>query len=119
MKKLRLLLVLFALAIFAGCASQGKPMYYWGDYSHTLYELKKHPSDESLAKHIVCLDDIIKNSKEIGVRVPPGVYAEYGYRMLDMGKKNEAISYFRLEEQTYPESTVFMERLIESVDEDR
>jgi len=118
MRKVHLLLASFALVIFAGCAAKEKPMYYWGDYSHTLYELKKHPGDESRSKHVECLAEIIKNSKENGVRVPPGVYAEYGYRMLYLGKKGEAINYFRLEEQTYPESAVLMDRLIESVGKD-
>lgn len=119
MKKRCLLIASLAVLLFTGCATQQKPMYYWGNYSHTLYQLKKHQNDESLSKHIECLDEIIKNSEENSTRVPPGVYAEYGYYMLNMGKKAEAVSYFRLEEQTYPESAVLMERLIKSANNER
>jgi hypothetical protein len=115
MKKVHLLAAALVIALLAGCASQQKPMYYWGNYSHTLYEYKKHPSDESFSEHMKCLDDVIKVSKENNLRVPPGVYAEYGYYMLEMGKNEEAVGYFRLEEQAYPESTQLMERLINSV----
>jgi len=86
-------------------------MYSWGDYSSSLYKLKKDPSEEHLMKHKQVLFKIMEDSKENGLRVPPGVYCEYGYILMKEGKPDEALSYYDLEEKTYPESAVFIQRL--------
>ncbi len=109
MKKICFIMVL-SICFFAGCAIQ-KPLYTWGDYSSSLYKLKKNPCDESLKEHKQVLVKIMEDSKENGLRVPPGIYCEYGYILLKEGKQDEALKYFDLEEQTYPESSVFIQRL--------
>jgi hypothetical protein len=95
---------------FVGCATQ-KPMYSWGDYSHSLYSYKQMPNDENIHKHKQVLYEIIEKSNSKGIRVPPGVYCEYGYIAMKEGKYKEASRYFDLEEQTYPESKVFVQKL--------
>ena len=102
--------MLLLLIFFAGCTTQ-KPMYRWGDYSSSLYKLKKDPCEENLMKHKQVLLKIMEDSKENGLRIPPGVYCEYGYILTKEGKSNEALSYFDLEEKTYPESAIFIQRL--------
>lgn len=103
-------LTLLSLVFFAGCATQ-KPMYSWGDYSSSLYKLKKDPCDENLMKHKQVLLEIMEDSKENGLRVPPGVYCEYAYILIKEGKANDALPYLDLEEKNYPESAVFIQRL--------
>lgn len=110
MNKVYLILILI-VTVFTGCATPQKPMYYWGSYSSSLYAYKKTPGDETLKAHKEVLLNIIEESQKQNIRVPPGVYCEYGYIMLQEGKKKEALRYFELEEQTYPESKVFIERL--------
>ena len=102
-------IVIISIFFFAGCAT--KPMYKWGDYSSSLYKLKKEPNNENLQKHKQVLINIMEDSKQDGLRVPPGVYCEYGYLLLNEGNKDEALKYFDMEEQTYPESTIFIQRL--------
>jgi hypothetical protein len=92
-----------------GCATQ-KPLYYWGDYSKSLYKYKKVPNEENLKTHKVVLVNIIEESNKMNLKVPPGVCCEYGYLLLKEGKKEEAIYYFDLEEKNYPESKQFLER---------
>jgi len=103
-------LMLLSFFFFTACATQ-KPMYTWGNYSSSLYKLKKNPCEENLVKHKQVLLKIIEDSKENGLRVPPGVYCEYGYILMKEGKSDEALSYYDLEEKTYPESAVFIQRL--------
>jgi len=91
-------------------------MYHWGDYSNSLYNSKKNPSDENLLKHKQVLEEIVKQSNEKSLRVPPGVYAELGYIYFRQNNGKEAERYFELEKQLYPESTVFMQRLIQSIE---
>lgn len=110
-----LVLVIISTLFFIGCATKQKPMYTWGKYSKSLYNYKKNPGEKSLAKHIEVLDKIMQDSKDKELRVPPGVCVEYGYILMNEGKTEEAINYFRIEEETYPESTVLIERLINNI----
>ena len=98
--------------LFAGCA-QNKPLYYYGDYSETLYACKKSPSAESLAEHQQILEEIINESQKRNLRVPPGVYAELGYLYGAQNNTDKAIELFQMEKLTYPESAILMDRLIQ------
>jgi hypothetical protein len=109
MNRLTLGLTLFIAMFLAGCAAPS--MYYWGDYSNTLYHLKKTPSDESVLKHQQALEKIIEESKTRNLVVPPGVYAELGYIYLRQNKNQIAIQHFKMEKEIYPESALLMQRL--------
>lgn len=111
MKRALLLFLVSVFALLTGCVSQNGPQYVWKDYSSSLYYIKKTPSEEGFKYHKDLLLTIIEESKTSNVRVPPGVYCEYGYVLLKEGKRQEAFGYFDLEEQTYPESRVFIRNL--------
>lgn len=101
------LIILFMLSVFLlGCAQN--QMYVWGNYSKTLYKLKKTPNEETFNDHKETLIEIITKSNEQGKRVPPGVYCEYAMMLAKDGKKDESLKYLDLEEKTYPESAVFV-----------
>lgn len=105
---------LIVLAVFlSGCAPQR--MYYWGDYSKSLYQTKKNPSDQSILTHQQSLENILEESKKNNLRVPPGVYAELGYVYFRQTQKNLAIQNFNMEKKLYPESALLMDRLINAV----
>ena len=89
-------------------------MYYWGDYSNSLYYCRKNATEANLLKHKQVLENIVEESNKRDLRVPPGVYGELGYIYLRQNKNEEAIKYFELEERTYPESKVFMQRLTQA-----
>jgi hypothetical protein len=112
MKKYILLILILISTSLIGCATtQNRPEYVWKGYSSSLYGSKKTPTDESLKNHKELLLSIMEESKTKNYRVPPGVYCEYGYILLKEGKKEDALKYFDLEEQTYPESRVFIHNL--------
>lgn len=114
----KFVVMLFVAGLFAGgCAPQKPQMYCWENYSHTLYDYTKNPSDESYAKHKECLLKIIDSSAKNELRVPPGVYAELGYDLLKEGKTEEGKKYLLLEKETYPESALFMDKLLAKADE--
>ncbi len=108
MKRSILLLYCTSLLLIAGCAAP--PLYYYGNYSRTLYHAKKDSTPESLKKHMATLVDVIETSKKRNLRVPPGIYCEYGYWLAREGS-SEADRYFALEVQAYPESARFVELL--------
>lgn len=109
-----ILFLFYALIFVTGCAME-QPLYYWGNYSQSLYKYKKGPNDENLNTHKLVLLNIIEESNKANKRIPPGVSCEYGYLLLKGGKTKEALYYFELEEKTYPESKVFIVRLKEKL----
>ncbi len=111
MKNILLFIVFLLIVSSIGCAP--KQMYYWGNYSDTLYAYKKNSNDETLLKHMQELNKIVEKSNKHNKRIPPGVYGELGYLYLKTNKTKEAIEYFKLEKQLYPESTILMDRLIQ------
>jgi hypothetical protein len=117
MKRTSLVLLLAALTLSAmvfGCAtSVSQPMYYWENYSDSLYQTKKHPTPETLAEHQSVLEKIIETAKEKNCRIPPGVCAELGYIYAMRNDNKKAIELFTQEKQVYPEATLFMDRLIQ------
>lgn len=113
----RLFFILTACVISvltSGCATQQQPMYYWGDYSNSLYCCRKDSTEENLLKHKQILENIVEESAKRNLRVPPGVCAELGYIYFRQNNNQEAIKYFELEENTYPESKVLMQRLTQA-----
>ena len=106
------LVCLVFIAVSFGCAAKPQ-MYYWGSYGDTLYEAKKKPGAETLAKHKEMLENIVEESKKRNLRIPPGVCAELGYLYAMQNDTKQAVHLFELEKQTYPEATILMDRLIQ------
>lgn len=101
----------FLIVIFyAGCY-QPPAIFYWGNYSTSLYDYKKGPDEKTLAAHKKSLLDIIAKSPARKMQVPPGIYAEYGIMLIKEGKEAEGLENLDKEISLYPESKVFIQRL--------
>jgi hypothetical protein len=102
------------ILLFTGCGQTVQPpLYNWGNYQYTstaygMYGERK----EVLEKHITELQKIINESEAKNQRVAPGIYAEYGQILFETNKKAKAKKYFILEQTTYPESTIFINRVL-------
>ncbi|MCP4878081.1 MAG: DUF4810 domain-containing protein [Gammaproteobacteria bacterium] len=110
-------IVLFAIVFvfISGCAPKvSQSNLYWGNYSNTLYALKKAPVDDTKAAHEAELEGIVAKSKELNLKVPPGIYAELGLFALERGDKSSAQNYFGLEQESYPESAILMEQTLKT-----
>lgn len=110
MKTVPLTIVLLGLLV-SGC--NPPPIFYWGDYSETLYAYKKSPDEKTLQAHKKTLQEIITLAPQKRQKIPPGVYAEYGFLLLREGKESEGFEYLQKEEALFPESKVFVQRLID------
>ena len=117
MKRITTILAVAAVLSLSGCATVTEAGYYWGDYSSTLYKYTKDPTDETLAEHIETLDEIINESAERDLRVPPGVHAELGYIRARQGDDAASKAHYESEMSLYPESRLFLERLVTVNDE--
>ncbi|HEY4712339.1 MAG TPA: DUF4810 domain-containing protein [Dehalococcoidia bacterium] len=105
MKKYFIAIALLSL-VLSGC-TQG--MYKWNGYDDAMYQYYKSPVEkeafmENLAK-IIALGEGTNN-------VPPGIYAEYGFLHYEGGNFAEAINYFQKEHDRWPESRIFISKMI-------
>jgi len=110
-------LVVVAAALLAtGCASGKRPMYDWGSYEASLYHYYKDPTKiDAYAEALA--DAVAKGQRDD--RVPPGLYAEYGYVLMSLGRADEARTYFELEEKTWPESKHLMDIMLRNSSDHR
>lgn len=107
----KLSIIAFLLTASA-CTTVSDAGYYWGDYAKTSYLIVNEPSEKSLRTHADELTRIIEKSQEKNLKVPPGVYAELGYTLTKLGENDKAEVHFAAERQEYPESGVFLNRLL-------
>jgi hypothetical protein len=103
------ILAVTIVVALSGCATTNQK-YDWGQYDPSLYAYYKSPA--KVTELAISLEAIIKAAATKRSLVPPGIYAEYGYLQLQQGKSQEAVDFFRKEETLWPESKVFMERMI-------
>jgi hypothetical protein len=92
----------------SGCRPQ--TMYYWGGYDDALYRHYRNPQDR--VAYVEALQTIIAQADQQGLRVPPGVCAEYGYALYEEGRPQEAVPWFQRERDHWPESRILMEKMI-------
>jgi hypothetical protein len=98
-----------AVTLLAGCVTA--PKYDWGRYDPALYSYYKNPT--KLGDLTATLKAIVDAADAKHARVPPGIYAEYGYLLLQQGQDQAAIGLFKQEATQWPESKVFMDHMIQ------
>lgn len=97
------------LALAAGCASS-RPHYGWGRYPEVLFAHYQAPQDREA--FVAGLWATLQACEQEGLRVPPGLYAEYGYALLEEGRNEEAVGWFEREAAAWPESRILMQKLV-------
>lgn len=94
--------------LLIGCVAPTK--YTWGNYDRSLYSYYK--DNTKSAEHMTELESIIQSADKTQGKVAPGIYAEYGYFLMQQGKSNEAVIQFEKEKAKWPESTQLMNNMI-------
>ena len=107
------LIILSCLSLLFGCASNTK--HDWGDYSDELYTYYKDPTAEEQAELLQELTEIFARAEKKGAIPPPGLYAEYGTFLFQGGDLEGAVVYYQKEKNAWPESTQFMDSLINAL----
>ncbi|RZA29514.1 MAG: DUF4810 domain-containing protein [Proteobacteria bacterium] len=104
----RLLLAALSLLLLSACVAPAK--YSWGNYDGTLYTYYKDPT--RLDAHVAEMESIIRSSEQTSKKVAPGIYAEYGYFLMQNGKAGAAVTQFEKEKTNWPESAQLMSSMI-------
>lgn len=95
------------LSFIPNCAPQ--TLYTWNAYDETVYNYYKNPGEKE--EFIKELEETILEAEESG-KIPPGLYAEYGYTFYEIGDFGHAAEYFKKEKTAWPESGIFMNKMI-------
>jgi len=115
---IKCVLLVAIVAVSSGCVTQQKPLYTYKDYSNSYYKSAKTSSEESYLKLQASMEKAIESAGESrSGRVPPGMYANLGYLYLKRGEANKALTLFEKEKKTYPESSHFMDRIIQKTEQ--
>ena len=97
-------IILATSSLLVSCAVQ--PMYYWGDYSKSYYKTVETPGQQSTDTRLASLENIIKKTEKSSTKkIGPGVYAEYGYMLIELGQVEKGNIYLQKEKEKFPESS--------------
>jgi hypothetical protein len=107
-----LLFIALCIVSIAGCAP--KTLYSWNNYDEKLYQHYKDPANND--EFVEQLREVISEAEESG-KVPPGLYAEYGFALFEKGSYPDASRYFKLESDKWPQSRVLMAKMIKNVEQ--
>lgn len=103
------------LMLLTTTACAAPPLFHWGQYEESLYARHQDLSEQGQAVAFKMLEVTIQEAEAAKSRVPPGVYADYGYLLFKQGKVEDAVVYFRKEAETYAESKYLMESIISRI----
>lgn len=114
--KIKLICAACSVVLLCACTTTNS-LYSWNNYENSSYNYFKKQTPESTQALLKTYAKIIEQ-QDRGTRkvVPPGTYAEYGFLLVQNGKKEEGLAMLKKEIETYPESKVFIDRIIKMVE---
>ncbi len=107
----RFLWLLPTLLILAGCQAN-RPLYYWGSYENLAYLGYSKPEKATLDVQLEKLEQDVAKAAASTSGAHPGLHAQLGYVYFQLGRIEDAVKQFEVEKQLFPESNVFMDRMI-------
>lgn len=112
MKSPQLLSLLAGALLLAGCQTH-RPLYFWGHYEPAIYQSYAAPQKAPPERQIEWLLEDREKAAAKNLPVNPGFHAHLGYLYYQVGKTDLALKEFETEKQLFPESAVFMDRLMQ------
>lgn len=111
MKK-QLPFILLLTLWLTGCQTAVRPLYYWGQYENTLYQTYKNPEKTGPAEQAAKLEEDLARAAAQNLSPNPGLHAQLGFIYYQLGKPDAAEKEFAAEKALFPESTVFIDRML-------
>lgn len=97
--------------LLIGCGTP-KTIYYWGSYEPLVYTMYATPGKATPEVQVAKLEEDFQKARAKNQPVPPGFHAHLGYLYVQLGKGDQARQEFETEKASFPESAVFMDRLL-------
>lgn len=111
----KILLTLFVIMTITSCTTT-TTLYSWYNYEDITYQYSKRKTDELQVKVLEQYQKLTEKQKGTRGRVPPGLYAEYGYLLYMTGKQEEGLKFLKEEIRLYPESEKYISRIIKQLE---
>jgi hypothetical protein len=105
-------LIMLAVFALAGCAHQPQTLYQWGSYEDQVYAMYNDPGKVPIEEQLQNLEKDYERIRASNAAPPPGFNAHLGYLYFQTGKTEQALKSFENEKSLFPESTIYMDRLI-------
>jgi hypothetical protein len=103
--------VLFLFCFATGCAPN--TLFQWGDYEKFLYKRFNKPGSLTTQEEIISIENHLEQTYAKQLFPPPGLHAHLGYLYISEGKRDRALEHFIAEKKQFPESTHFINGIIE------
>ncbi len=100
-------------ALVAGCAAP--TTYQWGGYEQLIYASYAEPGSVPAQAQVETMEKDFQEARASNRRMPPGWHAHLGYLYYQLGKLDQAQQELQTEKAQFPESTVFMDRLLSNL----
>lgn len=118
MKRKFNLLVLFGSCILLFMLGSCSSSYYaWYDYDEQSYQYNKVEDQQARQNLMKTYNKMIRKPNGTLKKVPPGVYADYGYLLLVENKTEEGIKMLKKEIELYPASKPFIMYILKTLEE--
>jgi hypothetical protein len=104
------------LLCLGGCAQPVPSLYQWGSYEDQVYAMSVEPDKTSVEEQVIKLEADRQKARATDKAVPPGFHAHLGYLYVRLGRLDAARGEFQTEAALFPESKLYMDRLISRVD---
>jgi hypothetical protein len=98
------------VVLVTGCNTD---LYYWGRYEDAVHYAYAHADKWDRTGLIDLMEQDQLRSRKAEKPLPPGWHAHLGLLYYDAGQPDRALNEFAAEKQQFPESAVFMDRLLE------
>lgn len=109
---IRTLALVGAALALAGCATRSPPLYQWGNYEELIYTSYAAPGNVPPEKQVEILEADYQKARADNRRMPPGWHAQLGFLYFQLGKADQARQELMTEKAQFPESGVFVDRLL-------
>lgn len=112
----RTMFIVLAAFTLASCTTQ-TPLYTWAKYETTSYNYLKNSDEKSTQELIETYKKIIEKQNGSRGVVPPGIYADYGFLLVQANRTKEGKALLLKEIALYPESKVFIDKILKTIEE--
>jgi hypothetical protein len=111
-KQMKASIVAAAACLLAGCVTQAPALYSWGSYEDLVYASYLSPQDLPAEKQVEVLEKDYQVARSSNRRMPPGWHAHLATLYFQLGKTDQARQELLTEKAEFPESAVFVDRLV-------
>jgi hypothetical protein len=109
---LRLAPLAIGALMLAGCQTPPPTLYHWGAYEASIYRQLAAPDKGTPEQMATALEADVQKAAAANRPVHPGLHAQLGYLYHLTGRDDLARQEFETEKRLFPESAVFMDRML-------